>query len=270
MEQIHHPAALTLENLSSENLSVENNRATGAMNGSQLQTTSQGSPVGTAAAGKICRVLLVDPDALIRYSIGRLISSIESFEVIADVGTAEEAIALLEKGGIDLLVVEIALPKVTGLELLHELNRKKIPHRTIVLSHVDSPEMITEALLAGAQGYVLKSGSYDDLVAGLTSAYFSNKRFLPTPIAHLSDIPPNSHQLGGAESPNDPLSSLSPREREIFHLLAHGLQNTVIAKKLFISPRTVETHRARVVRKLGLQTNGELIRFAIKRGLTLP
>ena len=251
-------------------LPVENNRPHGPTNGSQLQSMSQGTPVNPAVAGKGCRVLLVDPDALIRYSISRLISSIESFEVVADVASADEAIALLEKGGIDLLVVEIALPKVTGLELLHELNRKKIAHRTIVLSHVDSPEMITEALLAGAQGYVLKSGSYDDLVAGLTSAYFSNKRFLPTPIAHLSDIPPKSHQLGGAESPNDPLSSLSPREREIFHLLAHGLQNTVIAKKLFISPRTVETHRARVVRKLGLQTNGELIRFAIKRGLTLP
>lgn len=233
-----------------------------------MRQTEEGMSVDTAKG--TCKVLLVDPDELVRYAFAQLIKSLERYEVVEEASSHEEALHKLEKGGIDLVVTEVALPRTSGIELLHEMARRRFPVRSIFLSHLDSADIVTQALLAGAHGYILKSGSFDEFKNGLETAFFSNKRYLPPSIAHLIDVPENGYELGGKDTAGDPLSTLSPREREIFHLLANGLQNTVIAKKLFISPRTVETHRARVVRKLGLQTNGELIRFAIKRGLTVP
>ncbi len=214
-------------------------------------------------------VTLVDPEHLVRLALGRVIESIGSFEVVAEASDLPEALATLESRPTDLLITEIALPGPSGLELLLELQRRKLLKvRPLVLSQVDSADMVRQALLAGAHGYILKNCSLDELEEGLHAA-LTNRRYLPSTIAHLGDISENTFELGVRGRPDDPLASLSPREREIFHLLANGLQNTVIAKKLFISPRTVETHRARIVRKLELSSNGELIRFAIKHGLTV-
>ena len=214
-------------------------------------------------------VTLVDPEQLVRLALGRVIESLGNFKILNHASDLNQAISSLESQSTDVLVTEIALPGPSGLELLHELKRRKFSKvRPLILSQVDSADMVRQALLAGAQGYVLKSSSIEELTEGL-NAVLTNRRYLPSSIAHLGDITENSFELGAKEKPDDPLISLSPREREIFHLLANGLQNTVIAKKLFISPRTVETHRARIVRKLDLTSNGELIRFAIKHGLTV-
>ena len=109
--------------------------------------------------------------------------------------------------------------------------------------------MIKQALLSGAQGYILKSGEFEDLREALV-ATSGERVFVPPQTSSQTEIPLNYYDIANAEEPNDPLSPLSPREREIFHLLAIGLQNSGIAKKLFISPRTVETHRARIIQKL--------------------
>ena len=241
-----------------------------APTGTKYTEGGMGSEHETGKEKSICRVLLIDPDELVRCAFKKLIESIDRFQVVAEGATHEDALQRLEQGGIDLLITEVALPKTSGVELLHEVTRRRFGVRSILVSHLDSADIVTQALLAGAQGYILKSGSFEDFKNGLETAFLSNKKYLPPSIAHLIDVPENGYELGAKGNATDPLSALSPREREIFHLLANGLQNTVIAKKLFISPRTVETHRARVVRKLGLQTNGELIRFAIKRGLTVP
>lgn len=214
-------------------------------------------------------VTLVDPDHLVRLALGRVIESLGSFKIVSEASDVQEALAVLESNPTDLLITEIALPGPSGLELLLELKRRKFTKvRALVLSQVDSADMVRQALLAGAQGYVLKNSTLDELAEGLR-ATLTSRRYLPSTIAHLGDITENNFELGSRDKPDDPLANLSPREREIFHLLANGLQNTVIAKKLFISPRTVETHRARIVRKLDVNSNGELIRFAIKHGLTV-
>lgn len=224
--------------------------------------------IGNGAAERIS-VMLVEPENLVRIAMARVIDEIGSFHVSAQAGDVPEALSLLEEQPSDVLITEIALEGPSGIELLLELKRRKLSKiRAIVLSQVDSADMVRQALLAGAQGYILKSCSLEELRQGLQAA-LTNRRFLPSALAHLGDIDENTFELGGRSKPNDPLANLSPREREIFHLLANGLQNTVIAKKLFISPRTVETHRARIVRKLELTSNGELIRFAIKHGLTI-
>lgn len=181
----------------------------------------------------------------------------------------EEAVQLVEDHQPALVITEVALRGPSGLEFLLELQRRKLNRvKPMVLSQVEAPDMVKQAFLAGAQGYIFKSSDFENLTTALDTVA-ANRRYIPRELAHLADLPEAGYELGGKTRPNDPLSPLSAREREIFHLLANGLQNTVIAKKLFISPRTVETHRARVVRKLGLTSNGELIRFAVKHGLTI-
>lgn len=215
------------------------------------------------------RILMIDPEEIVRHAIGSLINSLPDFEVHTSVSTSEEGLKAIDKIDFDIVILEIALPQASGIDFLHELQRRKLLVKTLVLSHLSSPELITQALLAGAQGFALKAGSFSDLCEGLQIIKHSNKRYLPPQVSELARIGKNEFALSGKKATSDPLSPLSKREREIFHLLATGLQNTAIAKKLFISPRTVETHRARIVRKLGLCTNGELIRFAIKNGLTV-
>ena len=215
------------------------------------------------------RVLLVDAETLVRCAIAQVISSFGSYRIVGQADNMQDALQLVEKEMPQLLLTEIALPGPSGLELLLELRRRSLADlRPVVLSQVTSPDMVKQALLAGAQGYIFKSNSVEELRDALSQTLL-NKRYVPPSLAHLANIPENAYELGKRPKINDPLEALSPREREIFHLLANGLQNTVIAQKLFISPRTVETHRARVVRKLGLNSNGELIRFAIKHGLTI-
>ena len=216
------------------------------------------------------RLLLLDPEELVRHAIAQLLLSTHNFQIVGMANDAEEALAAIDKNPIAAVILEIALPHASGINFLHERVRRKIAVRSIVLSHIDSPDMITQAFLAGANGYVLKRGKFEDLTAALQMVTTSNKKFLPPQINELATVTENEYALSGKSPTTDPLSPLSTREREIFHLLASGLQNTTIAKKLLISPRTVETHRARIVRKLGLHTNGELIRFAIKHGLAVP
>jgi DNA-binding NarL/FixJ family response regulator len=199
-----------------------------------------------------------------------MISSFPNCDPVAQADDAEQALqALSAHSEIRLITLEIALPGMSGIEFLRELQRRKILAKTLVISQISSDDMITQALLAGAQGYVLKNCRVEDLETATDTVCRSNSRYLPSSIGHLAKVSENGYELT-QQNPTDPLAPLSAREREIFHLLAIGLQNTAIAKKLFISPRTVETHRARIVRKLALQTNGELIRFAIKHGLSTP
>jgi DNA-binding NarL/FixJ family response regulator len=124
--------------------------------------------------------------------------------------------------------------------------------------------MVRLAMQAGALSFVSKSAEIDELLESLKSTA-SGQRYLPAALSNLYNVETEAV----TEEARDPLALLSVRERQIFHLLADGLQNAVIAKQLFISPRTVETHRARVVRKLGLSSNAQLIRFAIRHGLSI-
>jgi len=196
-----------------------------------------------------------------------LIDDVAGFRVVLQVENYYEALKSLDRIEIDLIVSEVRLPGPSGVELLHELKRMGKLTKVIFLSSVDSIDVVRRALLAGVQGYVFKSGTVDDLLAALDTV-FTGRRFVPPQLGSLPNIPANFYDIGDSSGQNDPLSELTSREREVFHLLATGLTNSVIAKRLYISPRTVETHRARITKKLQLSTNGELIRFAIKHGLS--
>ncbi len=212
-------------------------------------------------------LLLVDAETLVRSAIAQVIISSSSFKVVEEAGNLAEALAKLEEGNIKVVITEIALPGPSGLELINEITRRKLKVQSLVLSRIDSLDVVRQVLMAGAQGYFLKSDSIEDFIEGLNGLQTSRK-ILSTSIAGLVNIPANFYEISEDRSITDPLYPLSPREREIFYLLATGLRNSTIAKQLYISSRTVETHRARIVRKLKLDSNGELIRYAIKHGLT--
>src|SRR5262249_34688606 len=145
---------------------------------------------------------------LVRFALARLMSSLPNCEVVAQADDAAHAFqALKTDSTIQLIVLEIALSGMNGVEFLRELQRRKIGAKSLIVSHVDSADMITQALLAGAQGYVLKSSSVEDLTSALETVRTSSKRYLPSSIAHLAEVTDNSYELS-QQKPNDPLSPL--------------------------------------------------------------
>lgn len=229
----------------------------------QTQTTVRRTYKKPAA-----RILMVDPQTLVRSAFRSFFSTSTNFQIIAEAANVDEAIYILRNNqNIDIVITEAQLPGKSALELLYEMKRLNINISTLMLCSECSPGFTKQAIVAGIKGIVLKQSSMDVLERGLTTIQNGDIYFCPEiqPIANSLEL-----QIKREVIPieTDPLSPLSPREREIFHLLAGGMQNSAIAKQLYISPRTVETHRARVVRKLGLHSNAELIRYAIKNGLS--
>jgi len=164
-----------------------------------------------------------------------------------------------------LVLLDLNMPRVHGLEVLRQV-RTSSPHtRVIVLSmHNDEPYVI-EALRAGAMAYLLKGSESQDITRALKEV-LAGRRFLS---ATLSERAIEALLTKPADD-NDPLHSLTQRERMVLQLAAEGFSNSEIAEKLFISPRTAETHRTNLLRKLGLQTQTDLVRFAIRKGLIAP
>lgn len=226
----------------------------------------QSSLAHTGNGSGIQSVLIVDPEQLIRAALQQLISSVGPYRVVAEADNAEEGLTRLSSVQPMLLILEIELPGKSGIEMLYEMKRKQVTQKTLVLTRLRSEKMMRFAFNGGALGYLFKTSSVSEFGSAL-AAVSENRKYLPPDFGHL--IEEFSKPLGHDVSPQrmDPLDALSCREREIFHLLADGQQNAGIAKKLFISPRTVETHRARIVRKLGIHSNAELIRYAIRHGL---
>ena len=220
---------------------------------------------------KQIRILLVDAEVLVRQALGVLIGSLDGYEVVGQAATSDEALAFVESNVPDIILLEVALEGPSGIELLLELNRRGVKVKTVILSSLNSPDFVAHALLAGADSYILKSGTFDELKEGLSVAATSNRKYLPRAIASVISVPENYYSLDEeSRGELDPLKDLTSREREIFHLLANGTANSDIANILLISPRTVETHRRSIVTKLKLDTNAQLIRFAVKNGLTVP
>lgn len=215
-----------------------------------------------------CSIILLDSDILIRTAIKALIATTDGFEVISETDNVEDALTLTEELQPKIALVEIVLPAKSGLDYILEVKRRKLSTSVAVLSKLNHYDAVSSAMIAGAKAFVPKSGKPIELFAALKVLSESDDTYLPPQYLKMT-----SGRKSRAKQPQSatagPLSSLSKREVEVFYLLAIGLQNTAIAKKLFISPRTVETHRARIVRKLGVTSNGELIRFAIKNGLTI-
>lgn len=206
-------------------------------------------------------VVIADDHEIVRRGLKSLLET-HGCRIVAAAADGLAAAHAVEKFKPNLLFLDLNMPRLHGLEVLKQA-RTSSPHtRVVVLSmHNDEPYVI-EALRAGASAYLLK-GSESDEIGQALKEVLAGRRYLSAP---LSEWAINALAARVADT-SDPLSTLSPREREVLQFAAEGWGNPEIAEKLFISPRTAETHRANLMRKLGLQSQTDLVRFAIRKGL---
>jgi len=187
-------------------------------------------------------------------------------EVVAEAGDGAEALRIGIEEDIDLAVLDVSMPKLTGLQVARELHSHRPDVRTLMLSMHENEQYFFEALKAGASGYVLKSAANRDLIDAVRAAMRGEPFIYPAAASALvRDYLERAAR--GEETPSDPLT---PRELEVTKLIAEGLTSEEIAETLVISPKTVERHRANILEKLGMRNRVELTRYAIRRGLVEP
>jgi DNA-binding NarL/FixJ family response regulator len=210
-------------------------------------------------------VVIADDHEMIRRGIRSLVEAEHSCRVLAEASDGLAAVQAAEKFKPDILFLDLNLPRLHGLEVLKQVKAAAPRTKVVILSmHNDEPYVI-EALRAGASAYCLKGSESSEIAAALKEV-LAGRRYLSAPLSEWAITALTSK--GADES--DPLSGLTSREREVMQLAAEGFGTTEIAEKLFISPRTCETHRANMMRKLGLQTQTDLVRFAIRKGIIQP
>jgi DNA-binding NarL/FixJ family response regulator len=208
------------------------------------------------------RILLADDHPMVCRGLRMVLDAEPDLTVVAEAGDGREAVRLALEGEIDLAVLDVAMPGLTGLQAAAELKRRRPELRTLMLSMYDSEQYFFEALKAGASGYVLKSAADRDLVEACRAAMRGEPFLYPAAIAALI-----RDYLDRGEAPPD---ALTPRELEIVKLVAEGHTSDEIAGALVISKKTVEHHRSNILEKLGMRDRVDLTRYAIRRGLVEP
>jgi DNA-binding NarL/FixJ family response regulator len=208
-------------------------------------------------------VLLADDHALVRSGLRMVLDRQPDIEVVAEAGDGAEAVKLALSEDIDLAILDVSMPRLTGLQAAAELHRQRPELRVLMLSMHDNEQYFFEALKAGASGYVLKSSAERDLVEACRASMRGEPFLYPAAVTALVRDYLDRARRGEA-APKDPLT---PRELEVVKLIAEGHTTEEIAELLVISKKTVERHRANILEKLEMRNRVELTRYAIRHGL---
>ena len=209
------------------------------------------------------RVLLADDHHVVRHGLRLLIDAEPDLSVVAEAGDGIEALQAALETEIDLAILDVSMPRMTGINAAREILGVRPRVRVLMLSMHDSTEYLFEALRAGASGYVLKSGADRDLIEACRAAMRDEPFLYPSAIRTLI-----RHHLDLQTGEGNEI--LTPRESEIVKLIAEAHSSKEIAELLVISPKTVERHRANILQKLGMSDRVELTRYAIRQGLVEP
>ncbi|MEU5397732.1 response regulator transcription factor [Streptomyces sp. NPDC005963] len=223
-------------------------------------------PEATTAGESRTRILLADDHALVRRGVRLILDNEPDLTVVAEASDGAEAIVMAREHRPDLAILDIAMPRLTGLQTARELSRLQPELRILILTMYDNEQYLFEALKAGAAGYVLKSVADRDLVEACRAAMRDEPFLYPGAINTLIRSYLNHAREGGAL----PAKAITDREEEILKLVAEGHTSKEIAGILVISVKTVERHRANLLHKLGLKDRLELARYAIRAGLIEP
>lgn len=207
-------------------------------------------------------VVIADDHELVRRGLHTLLQAEPDCKVLAEVADGQAAIQAVGKLKPTVLFLDLSLPRLHGLEVLRQTRSESPQTKVIILSMHDDEPYVIEALRGGARAYVLK-GTNSTEIAHAFHEVLAGRRFLSAPLSEWAINALAERPATGS----DPMESLTSREREVLRLAAGGADNRLIAEKLFISPRTAETHRTNFMRKLGLHTQTDLVRFAIRKGL---
>lgn len=209
-------------------------------------------------------IVLADDHPIVRQGVKTLLEAEPDFSVVGEAGDGLEAVEVAERLKPRVVVVDVLMPNLIGIEVVRQVRHRLPRTRIVVFSMSASDAHVLEALRSGASGYVLKGSDATELIQGIRSAA-RGERFLSADIpARLLDALDNAPV---AESAADPYLNLTAREREVLQLVAEGATNADVAERLYISPRTVEVHRANLMRKLHLKSSAELVRYALSRGI---
>ena len=211
------------------------------------------------------RVLLADDHALVRVGIRALLSTIAGFDVVGEAGTGHEALELADKLRPHVVLMDIAMPGINGLDATARLVERHPEVRVIILSMHASEEYALQALRAGAAGYLLKDADLLELERAIVAVARGETYLSPAISKHVIA----DYKRRVAEQP-EPIDRLTPRQREVLRLIAEGLSTKEIAFKLGLSVKTVETHRAQLMERLEIRDVAGLVRFAIRSGLVDP
>jgi DNA-binding NarL/FixJ family response regulator len=210
----------------------------------------------------VTRILIADDFAIVRQGLKKVLNAKPDLEVVAEAEDGREAVEKALKEDIDLAILDVGMPRMTGIQAAADLQKRKPELKTLMLSMHDSEQFLFEALKAGASGYVLKSGADTDIVDAVRAAMRGDSYLYPSAVTTL--VRDYVERGGRGEEQFD---VLTPRELEVLKLIAEAYTNKEIADALFISVKTVERHRQNILDKLGMRDRVELTRYAIRRGL---
>ncbi len=211
----------------------------------------------------VTNIVLADDHQVVRHGLRVLLESEPNFRIVGEASDGLEAIELVERQQPDILVLDLMMPGLNGLEVARQSSHRSPRTNVVILSMYNNEAYVLEALRAGAKAYVLKASTSDELVRAIREVV-AGRRYLSPP---LSERAIQAYSQKAESAAVDAYETLTTREREIMQLAAEGCTNADIASRLSISPRTAETHRANLMRKLGLHTHTDLIRYALRRGI---
>lgn len=208
------------------------------------------------------RVVIAEDHQIVREGIRTLLENAVCCEVVGEAGDGREALEVVEEEQPDVLVVDLSMPELNGLEVIRRVHEQRPEVGVIVLSMHGDAGYVAQALQAGASGYLVKEDTTEHLVEAIERVEQGRRFFSPRLRERVERL-----VKAGRDGPTDPVERLTDREREILQLVAEGYTSREIADRLHISPRTVDTHRANLMDKLELEGISELIRYAIRKNI---
>ena len=213
----------------------------------------------------VTRILVADDHALVRSGLRKVLDTQPDLRVVAEAQDGAEAVERALADEVDLAILDVSMPRLTGIQAAAQLQRERPELRVLMLSMHDSEQFLFESLRAGASGYVLKSGADTDVVDAVRATMRGDSFLYPSAVATL--VQDHLDRDAAGEKPFD---VLTPRELEVVKLIAEAYSSKEIARELTISVKTVERHRENILEKLGMRDRVELTRYAVRRGLIQP
>lgn len=214
------------------------------------------------------RVILAEDHHLVRQGIRSLLEKVNDIEVVAEAENGEEAVKLIQNLSPDVLVTDINMPRLNGIQATEKIRDLKLAARVVVLSMHTNKNLVRQSLRSGVKSYILKSAVKDELLTAIRAAY-RNATYLSPAVSEL--VMADLAAAGQTDSDEaNGINQLSSREREILKLIAEGYTNKAIAQMMYLSIKTIEKHRARLIAKLQVRDLAGLVRIAFQQGLILP
>jgi DNA-binding NarL/FixJ family response regulator len=207
------------------------------------------------------KVALIDDHPIVRQGLRNLLQTEPSFQVVAEADDGIAGLDLVQRVRPDVLIVDLMMPGLNGLDLIKQVLKHLPRLRIVVLSMQSADSYVVEALNSGAAGYVLKETGPSEIIHAIKTIVAGERYLSPKLAQRVVD------SSTGRKRITDPYDSLTPREREILHLIVEGKTSVQIASRLVLSPRTVELHRSRIMKKLDLHNQTDIFRYALERGI---